>query len=530
MAVSALSGSWLLAEPGPGNGANCPAFSAQAQHSVGSFPRAVATGDFDGDGNIDLAVTNPGSNSVSILKSHCNGTYERFDINGIGDNVWYIIAADIDRDGDLDLVTANPGYGSGYGNVRILRNAGNGQFALETAINTGSGAHWIVADDYDGDGYVDLAVANFFAGTVTLLWNDGDGHFPSSTQLTGGGANPYAVAAGDLNGDQRPDLIMTSEDDQKVTVFLNLGGRNFGDATNFLLGQPGTQLDGVVLADFDGDQHLDAAIGNVAPPCWGSSSQAFIQILKGNGDGTFAAQPALTVDTAADVSTGDLNGDGKPDLVAVSCAADGKVAYFLNDGFGGFAPVVYLSGGTGSALVRTADLDRDGDQDIVVVDAQSDRISIYYNLCTSADEDFDGVYDACDNCRTIANADQADSDGDGVGDACDNCGTVANHDQLDTDHDGIGDACDNCPTVPNGPAQASIPGIGNQTDTDGDHIGDACDPDCDNDGVPNELDECPCNKPGLAVDSHGRPKLDMNNDCNVDGLDIQLIVQELLKN
>ena len=129
----------------------------------------------------------------------------------------------------------------------------------------------------------------------------------------------------------------------------------------------------------------------------------------------------------------------------------------------------------------------------------------------------------------IPTAPLPDTDGDGVPDCADNCPTVANPGQEDQDGDGVGDACDNCPAVPNGPAQASFPGIGNQTDTDRDGIGDACDPDCDNDGVPNEIDECPCNKPGLAVDSHGRPKLDMNNDCNVDGLDIHLIVQELLR-
>lgn len=90
---------------------------------------------------------------------------------------------------------------------------------------------------------------------------------------------------------------------------------------------------------------------------------------------------------------------------------------------------------------------------------------------------------------------------------------------ADGDGDCVPDDTDNCPTVYN-PDQA---------DTDGDGLGDVCDPDRDGDGVPNDIDECPDNRPGLEVDSHGRPKADVNKDCNVDGLDIQLVVQELLK-
>ena len=81
------------------------------------------------------------------------------------------------------------------------------------------------------------------------------------------------------------------------------------------------------------------------------------------------------------------------------------------------------------------------------------------------DVDGDGINDAFDNCRTVANHDQTDTDGDGLGDACDNCPTVRNIDQVDTDGDGVGDACDNCVSIANS----------NQADADGDGVGDACD-------------------------------------------------------
>ncbi len=124
------------------------------------------------------------------------------------------------------------------------------------------------------------------------------------------------------------------------------------------------------------------------------------------------------------------------------------------------------------------------------------------------DADGDTVSNDCDNCPNNSNANQADTDGDGLGDACDpdidndgvpnasdNCPNTYNPTQdptacLDSDGDGLLNGADNCPTVANGPAQANVPGVGNQTDTDGDNIGDACDPDIDNDGVLNASDNC----------------------------------------
>lgn len=128
-----------------------------------------------------------------------------------------------------------------------------------------------------------------------------------------------------------------------------------------------------------------------------------------------------------------------------------------------------------------------------------------YVVNLGCDSDADGILNGTDNCPNVANVDQANADSDGLGDACDNCPTVANADQADTDADGVGDACDNCPNTSNS----------GQEDADGDSLGDTC-------------DTCPNNTPGLPVCTNGRPLRDCNNDCLMDGLDIQCIVDEIL--
>mgnify|MGYP001259607060 CR=1 FL=1 len=139
----------------------------------------------------------------------------------------------------------------------------------------------------------------------------------------------------------------------------------------------------------------------------------------------------------------------------------------------------------------------------------------------SADCNGNGIPDECD---TGPDGGSLDCNLNGMPDECELSGNDCNSNQIpdecdpDSDNDGYIDDCDNCPMTAN-PDQA---------DLDGDGIGDACDPDMDGDGVVNTEDDCPMNAPGLSVDCFGRPRLDLNNDCEVNGLDLQPIMDEML--
>lgn len=136
------------------------------------------------------------------------------------------------------------------------------------------------------------------------------------------------------------------------------------------------------------------------------------------------------------------------------------------------------------------------------------------------DPDADTIPDPCDNCATTANPDQSDADFDGVGDACDNCPTFLNPAQIDGDADGVGDACDNCPGDPNP----------DQSDCDADGLGDSCDDDDDNDGVLDDIDVCDCTPACLidTINGQGRPRADLNDDCEVNALDIQPFLDDIM--
>jgi hypothetical protein len=192
--------------------------AANSPFNVGTFPQSVAAGDFNGDGILDLAVTNSTVGTVTILLGNGDGTFTQAANSPIvaSSYVYSIVVGDFNRNGILDLAVTN-----GENNtVTILLGKGDGTFtqAAKSPISVGSDPFPIAVGDFNGDGIPDLAVGNSGNGTVTILLGNGDGTFTqaANSPLTVGN-DPFSVAVSDFNGDGTPDLAVSTSPDNQYT-------------------------------------------------------------------------------------------------------------------------------------------------------------------------------------------------------------------------------------------------------------------------------------------------------------------------
>src|SRR5262245_4142169 len=175
-----------------------PHFPVGPGGGTGSKPVSVAAGDFDKDGTLDAATANQDShNMVSVLRGNGDGTFQAAANLDIGRQPAFVRAVDVNADGNLDLVTANKADSS----VSVLLGNGDGTFLAAATYTVGTNVGPVALDvaDFDGDGKVDLAVADNGASTVTLMLGDGAGGFAPAAQTVPVGTNPTAVAVADFN-------------------------------------------------------------------------------------------------------------------------------------------------------------------------------------------------------------------------------------------------------------------------------------------------------------------------------------------
>jgi hypothetical protein len=248
---------------GNGDGTFKPAVS----YTVGSGPSSVVTGDFNRDGKLDLAVANQNDHTVSILLGNGDGTFQANAdypavIAGAGTlDVADVALGDFNGDGKLDLAVTNPSTDQ----VSILLGNGDGTFQNPVSYSTGAaGSHPIAvnAADFNNDGILDLAVTNLNAKNVAIFLGNGDGTFkPQVSYSTTGGTiiGPSAMTTGDFNGDGIVDLAITDQHDNSVSILLGNGDGTFQKPLEFATGNLSA---GVAAGDFNGDGRLDVAVAN----------------------------------------------------------------------------------------------------------------------------------------------------------------------------------------------------------------------------------------------------------------------------
>jgi hypothetical protein len=319
---------------------------------VGTKPVFVTIADLNNDGIPDLIVANNSDNTVSVLLGNPDGSYQSQQTYSVGASPDAMAAADLTGNGKLDLIVANFTDGT----LSVLMGNGNGTFQPAVNYTVGHEPDYIAVADFNGDGIPDLAVANYGAASISVLTGNGDGTFqPQTTYAVG--ASPSSVAAGDLTGDGIVDLAVANRKSNTVGVLLGNGDGTFRPQQSYPVGvQPRT----VVIADLSGDGKPDLAVSNL-----GSYANGSVSVLLSNGDGTFQSQQSYPVGTYPDaLAVADVNGDGRPDLIAANYGDD-TVSVLLNTGQGAFAPPKNFRTGSGAISVTVADLQGDGRLDIV---------------------------------------------------------------------------------------------------------------------------------------------------------------------
>jgi hypothetical protein len=278
------------------------ALGAPPAFGAGTDPDSVAVGDFNGDGKLDLAVANVGSNNVSILLGNGDGTFQAAVDYGAGSNPDSVAVGDFRGDGKLDLVVAND-LGN---NVSILLGNGDGTFQAAVSYGAGMTLFSVAVGDFNGDGKLDLVVADAVSDYISVLLGNGDGTFKTAVQYVAG-LEPFSVAVADFNGDGKLDLAVANNEGASVSILLGNGNGTFKAAVNY---GTGTAPGAVAVGDFNGDGKLDLVVGGA-----NSNNVNVVSVLLGNGDGTF--QAAVNYGAGAgqtSVAVGDFNGDGRLDL------------------------------------------------------------------------------------------------------------------------------------------------------------------------------------------------------------------------
>jgi hypothetical protein len=373
-------------------------FAVQQTFAVGSDPFAPAAADFNGDGRPDLVVSNNGGSNLSVLfnQTTAGAATPAFTTQipyAAGGAPFIVAAADFNGDGRPDLVAVDTNSNS----VSVLLNTANGgaalpNFGAQQTFAVENSPDELVVADFNGDGRPDLAVANSGGGTVTVLLNTTPAGSNTvsfaAPQTFAAGTDPEGIAAADLNGDGRPDLVVTNGSTNSLSVLLNTtaaGAAMAAFAARQTFATP-THPFSIVVADFNGDGRPDLAVGNI-----GSNSVSVWLDTTAPGSQTVNLATQQTFGVAGfpyGVTAGDFDGDGRPDL-AVTNYNNNTVSVLLNTTAAGAATPSFAAPQTFATAqsptqVTAADLNGDGRADLIVVAQGAGAVSVLLNTTTSA--------------------------------------------------------------------------------------------------------------------------------------------------
>jgi VCBS repeat-containing protein len=349
-------------------------FTGPTSLDAGSFPNSVAVRDFNGDTYPDLAVANQFSGNVSVLLGTADGTFS--DPNNpinihTGGFPSSVAVGDFNGDARPDLAIADAYSGT----ISVLFGNAGGGFSLQTdpPYAAGSFPASIAVGDFNADQHPDLAVADQLTGDILMLRGRNDGTFIRPAERVATVAEPGSVVVANLNSDTDPDLVVAehvSFGSNLSRVLVLLGST---DAIFTTPAEVAAGLDPVPVAvgDFDGDTDADLAVADQSP--------GEILVLLGAGNGSFTGLSTLTADSGlSGIAVGDFNRDGDPDLAAANVNS-GEVSVFVGGAGGSFAGPTNFSAGSFPNSVAVGDFNADARPDLVFTNAGANSLSVLLN-------------------------------------------------------------------------------------------------------------------------------------------------------